>query len=278
MTIAQVLKGNIGFMGAGNMTQSLVSSFVSSKVLDPKQIYISNRTQKKLERVVEDLGVNPANSNEELIDKCTLVILAMKPQDIQEAIEPISSSFTESHIVISLAAGFGIPKLKKIVPQVKNWVRVMPNTPVSIGKGVVGYCIQKEDAYVSSIIESLFSSIGIVTKVDEGEMFEALMVATSSGVGFIFELMLYWQEWLEEHGFSSEKARELTTQTFLGASHLAKLKINTSIEELQNKVTSKKGVTASGLDSMRELDVERAMRYSFEKAVLRDREIAKTNS
>ena len=113
-------------------------------------------------------------------------------------------------------------------------------------------------------------------KVDEDESFEALTVASSSGIGFVFELMIYWSEWLEERGFSKEEARDITVQTFSGASVLAETSQNLDLTELQKKVVSKKGVTAAGLNSIRELDIERCLRISFEKAVLRDREIGKS--
>ena len=89
--------------------------------------------------------------------------------------------------------------------------------------------------------------------------------------------MMYWQEWLEEHGFSSEEARKITVETFLGGALLASQQEETSIEDLQRQVVSKKGVTHAGLESMRELEVERALRYSFEKAVLRDRSLGLNN-
>ena len=109
---------------------------------------------------------------------------------------------------------------------------------------------------------------------DEDE-FDALMIACSSGTGFVFELMMYWQEWLEEHDFTPEQARMMAVDTFLGASLLAKHHHDLTIEELQSRVTSKKGVTAAGLQSMRELEIERALRISFEKADLRNKEMSK---
>ncbi|MCB9027224.1 MAG: pyrroline-5-carboxylate reductase [Bdellovibrionaceae bacterium] len=265
----------VGFIGAGNMSQSIISSLLHSQILPKQNIFLSNRSEKKLKKISEELGVQAVSSNEELVENSHVVVIAVKPQDLNDAIETIASAFNEKQIVISLAAGLPLEKLKKIVPQVKNWVRVMPNTPVSIEKGVIGYCLLNESEATSALVESLFSASGVVEKVDEGEMFEALMVATSSGVGFVYEIMLYWQEWLEEHGFTPEQSRRLTVQTFLGSSLLAEVESHKSLEELQNKVASKKGVTASGLDSMRELEIERAIRYSFEKAVLRDRELAK---
>ena len=87
--------------------------------------------------------------------------------------------------------------------------------------------------------------------------------------------LYYWKEWLEEHDFDPKIAQAMTVQTFLGASEIATKNSETSLLDHQARVTSKKGVTWAGLDSMRELEVERALRYSFEKAVLRDKEIGR---
>ena len=87
--------------------------------------------------------------------------------------------------------------------------------------------------------------------------------------------MLYWQEWLEEHGFASHVARKMTVETFLGAALLASENKDAPIDDLLSKVASKKGITQAGLESMRELEIERALRYSFEKAALRNQELAK---
>ena len=108
------------------------------------------------------------------------------------------------------------------------------------------------------------------------DQFDALMVSCSSGTGFVFEMMMYWQDWIEEHGFNEEVSKKLTIETFLGASLLAAQSAGVNIEELQSRVTSKKGVTAAGLNSMRELEIERALRLSFEKAAMRSQEISRT--
>ena len=262
----------VGFIGAGNMCQALISGWIAQSTFKADQIYVTNRTPGKTKRMVEQFGVHGVDTNEELVDKADIVILAVKPQDLQMAIEPIASAFVPMHTVVSLAAGFRIASIKKILPECKI-VRVMPNTPVKIHKGVVGFCTAKPDPALDRWVEHAFSPLGLVVKVDEGEQFQALTVASGAGVGFVFELMIYWQEWLEERGIDAELAKRITVQTFVGASQLAEGSEDVSLVELQHKVASKKGVTAAGLDSMRELEVERALRYSFEKAGLKDREL-----
>lgn len=266
----------IGFMGFGNMSQALVRTFIDKGGVDPKRIFVTNRSEKKLIKAEKEFGVQVLQNNEELLEKCDIVFLAMKPQDMLEAIEPLNSDFLASHLVVSLAAGISIDQLQGVLPNCNKIARVMPNTPAQISEAVIGLAMNNGAKMHSTTLIELFSYVGSVFEIEEGESFEALTVACGSGIGFIFEIMIYWQEWLEEHGFEKEDAKKLTLQTFKGASLLAD-HLPISVEEMQSKVVSKKGVTAAGLDSMRELEIERALRYSFEKAVLRDRELGRNS-
>ncbi|MBC7421670.1 MAG: pyrroline-5-carboxylate reductase [Bdellovibrio sp.] len=265
----------IGFVGAGHMTQALVKGMVQSKAVRPEQIIISNRTPGKLIKLQETFGVQTRAQNEQVVEECDVVILAMKPQDLPAAIESIAGAFNEHQIVISLAAGITFSILEKQVSD-GRLVRLMPNTPSLISRGILGFMCQESDDYVSSTMEDLFSSLGVVVEVDLEEKLDALMISCSSGTGFVFEMMMYWQDWIAERGFTDEEARLMTIETFLGASMLAAQSDGIEIEELQSRVTSKKGVTAAGLSSMRELEMERVLRLSFEKANMRAQEISRS--
>lgn len=268
------LQYKVGFMGAGNLAQAIIKGLVETKALPPDHIFVSNRSEGKLQKVTETYKVQAKATNEELVDSANVIVLAMKPQDLASAIDPIASSFQQDQIVMSLAAGVTIRSLEKKLPQCRI-IRVMPNTPSLIGKGVIGYLASSKAQTLSTVVEDLFKPCGKVIECEDEDQFEALMIACSSGPGFIFELMTYWMEWIEERGFDHQLAREMTVQTFLGASMLASQSRESSIEDLIAKVASKKGVTAAGLESMREIEIERALRISFEKAALRNQELAK---
>lgn len=263
----------IGFLGAGNMSQAMISGLVEGGI-PAKNIFASNRSEGKLNKLVETYKINPASGNEELVDACDVVILAVKPQDLLTALEPVTRAFDQNKIVISVAAGIRMEKLERYI-QGARLARVMPNTPSLIGRGVIGYLLNDDsDNALESTVEDLFAPLGRVIKVHDEDQFEALMISCSSGTGFVFEMMMYWQDWIEEHGFSSEEARVMTIETFVGASLLA-AQAREGVEDLQARVTSKKGVTAAGLQSMRELEIERALRISFEKAAMRNKEMAR---
>lgn len=264
----------VGFLGVGNMAQAIIKGLMESRIVPPTHVFASNRSPGKLQKMKDTWGLETRDTNEEVIDEADIIVLGMKPQDLPGAIDSISSSFRDGQIVISLAAGVRLDTLRKKLPQCRL-VRVMPNTPTVINRGVIGYLPQGKDDGLETVVEDLFTPLGYVLRTADEDQLEALTVSCSSGTGFVFELMMYFQDWIEEHGFDPMDARKMVVETFLGASQLASMSADQGLEELQNKVTSKKGVTAAGLQSMREFEIERALRYSFEKAALRNQELAK---
>jgi len=267
----------IGFIGLGNMGQAILSALIKSKTLQVDQVFATNRTPGKLTKMVSKFGIHGLATAEEVVESCDVVILATKPQDLLELLEPLRNSFTSDKVAISLAAGVELKTLKKYLPEA-NLVRVMPNTPIFICKAVVSFCLARPDIILESLVKKLFSPLGHVVSSEEGEEFSALTVSSASGSGFIFELMQYWQDWIEEHGIEGEEARRIVTETFLGTALLALDESELTFSQLADKVSSKKGVTAAGLESMRELELEGILRMSFNKALMRDHELAKQNS
>lgn len=265
----------IGFIGGGNLAQSIIAGLLESKIVEKDQILVSNRTDKKLAKIEEKFGIQTRATNEEVVDECQIIILATKPQDLFEAVESLSSSFTSEHLIISLAAGVGLDSLAKIILEYDNIAKVMCNVAVRSRDSMMGYALLKEGPLAADIIEELFSPLGKIIEVDDGEAMSAFTVASSAGVGFVLELMQYWQDWLEGYGYDVEQARLITAQTFLGAAKLSHDNMNLNSYELINQIASKKGVTEAGLLSMRETDIDTVLRISFEKALIRDKELGK---
>lgn len=265
----------IGFVGTGNLAQAIITALVDDKVIPANQIYMSNRTPGKPTKLKAKFPeLNHISSNEELIEECDIIILAMKPQDLQVAIEPISFTFSSDKIVVSLAAGVTLKNLRHLIPGTENIIRVMANTASRVKNAVFGYCSLNHDSPNESLIIELLAPLGLVVSAEEGEEFDALTVACASGTGFVLEFIGYFQTWLEDRGFEAEVASKMAIETFLGASILAKEMDHMTVEELREQVTSKKGVTLAGLEKMRELDLEGSMAMSFEKAVQRNKQLS----
>ena len=119
----------IGFLGAGNMAQAMMERWVSEKTLPLENIYVSNRSRRKLEKIKDTWGLKIVKHNEELLDECDIVIVGVKPQDLTEALDPLGSVMRDDHIFISMAAGVPLQKLKSYFIK-GSVVRVMPNAPL----------------------------------------------------------------------------------------------------------------------------------------------------
>jgi pyrroline-5-carboxylate reductase len=265
----------IGFIGTGNLAQAIITALIEDGVMPAEQIYISNRSQGKPAKLKAKYPeINHETSNEALIEKADIIILGMKPQDLQSAVEPLAYAFDEEKVIVSLAAGVTLKNLKRLFSQNNNIIRVMANTPSRVRAAVFGYCSLNHESLIESMIVELFTPLGLVVSAEEGEEFDALTVACASGTGFVLEFLTYWETWLEDRGYENEVAKKMAIETFLGAAMLAKKMDHLSLTELRNQVTSKKGVTLAGLEKMRELEIEGSIAMAFEKAVQRNKQLS----
>ncbi|MEQ1665469.1 MAG: NAD(P)-binding domain-containing protein, partial [Bdellovibrionales bacterium] len=163
MSVEDVIRSQkIGFLGIGNLGQSILRAFLDSGLVQKDKILITNRTEKKLQKISEDFGVRSVPTAEQLIDESQVVILGVKPQDLYQAIEPIASTFHDDHVVISLAAGVSLRDIEKLIPNTKKILRVMPNTAAKIKQSVIAYTGTLAIRPHLGWIEKLLSTMGYV--------------------------------------------------------------------------------------------------------------------
>lgn len=255
------------------MTTMILSGLKRSQGIEMQKIAVTDVSNTKIEKLKAEFGVMGWTHNEQLVDQCQVIVLAVKPDQVTEVLEPLRSSLTDKHIVLSLAAGISLQTLKNAAAGARV-ARIMPNTPISVGRGVVGFYAESTDSSLLAITEDLFSSVAKVVPLQDESQLDILTVACGSGPGFVFELMQIWQEWLEQFDFDEDSSRSLVIQTFLGSSKLA-LESGDTFYALQDKVTSKKGVTEQGLLAMRDGNLDGVLRVGFEKAMMRTQALKK---
>jgi pyrroline-5-carboxylate reductase len=190
-------------------------------------------------RSVEDLG-------EQEFD---YLIVALKPQLIDDVLPGYLPRLSPSGVISSIAAGYSAAKLAAHAPG-RSVIRIMPNLPAVIGKGVSGlYAHGTVPETASSEIERLASCSGDIVWVDSEDMLDRLTAVAGSGPGYVFEMLRAYVEAAEDLGFSEEDAKNLVLGTVRGTLELA-LESDLSLEDLRKNVTSKGGTTAAGLDAL----------------------------
>lgn len=227
--------------------------------------------------------VDPALKNSpdgvELYDSCDklgerkfdVIIVAIKPQMIDKVIPDYAERFSENGYLLSIAAGSSIDRLKAVSAG-QPVVRVMPNLPAAIGKGVSGMCAS-QDVSNNQVVHArkLMERAGSVIMVDDEDALDRVTAVAGSGPGYVFEIARAYVEAAKALGFSPERARTMALETMSGTIEMA-LDSDMPLASLRDNVTSKGGTTAAGLAALngdKQLDrlFQQTLRAAYERAV-----------
>lgn len=266
----------IGFIGCGNLAQAIINGLIKKKVFSPNQILAADTSYSKLQAFSKKTKIKIFNNNFEVVQQADVLFLATKPQDLFAAVKEIQFLTHKKQIIISLAAGIKVRDLEKVFSR-QPVVRVMASLSAKIQKGIYGIYFLNSAPKVKKKIIEIFSTIGQVVVVKKEEQIDAITAGSASGVGFVFEFMRIFETWFSKNGFSLQQARLMAVETFLGAAALASLE-ETSLKDLRNAVTSKKGTTLSGLKSMSKSKLDKKIAKALSDAKTRAKELSKNQS
>ena len=160
------MKYLLGFIGSGNMGSAL--AVAASKAVDPKQIAVSDHTQKKAEALANSLGAI-ATDNADIVKNAKYIFLGVKPQMLKKLfkeIAPLVSEREDEFVLVSMAAGTSISQINEMAGKEYSVIRIMPNTPVSIGKGIILYDVSNESIDASEFCD-IMKEAGTIDQIPE---------------------------------------------------------------------------------------------------------------
>lgn len=267
---------NIAFIGAGNMTQSIVGGMCKSGYPADK-VWVSNPSDAKLEKMKSELGVNTSNDNLEVVNSADAIVLSVKPQLMAEVCAHLRENVHNltDKLIITIAAGIRIPKYREYLGENIRIIRVMPNTPSLVGQGMSGLVTDDSvDETDKNFVTEAFNGVGETLWVSDEDQLDILGAVAGSGPAYFFEFMDSLAKAATELGFDAEKARAMVQQTCLGAAQMAK-ESDLSLEDLRKQVTSKGGSTAKGVEAYQDSDLHGISEKAVKAAVNRNQEMAK---
>lgn len=261
----------ITFLGGGNMATALIGGLRKQGVAGTniKVIELLEDGRKRLEQ-------NYAVSTQAGFDKaaldCDVLVLAVKPQQMREALAPFASLLSDQ-LVISIAAGLRLDDLSRWLNGYKKLVRVMPNTPALIGKGVAGLyageAVSERDRKNAS---QILGAVGSCVWVKDEGLIEAVTALSGSGPAYVFYFIEALQAAGEALGLGPEDSRQLAIETLVGASTLA-AQSDVSSSVLRERVTSKGGTTEAALKSLAAEGFPDMIKRALEAAAARGQEL-----
>jgi len=231
----------IGFIGGGNMAEALIKGMTAEGM---KDIMVAEPREERGQELVQRYGVLATQSNSSVVSSCSIIILAVKPQNMEPVLNEIAAEIDNTKTVVSIAAGITLSYLQSKLKTDKI-VRVMPNTPALVQEGmsVMSLCECFTGTEIN-IVRSIFMSVGRVMALPERFM-DAVTALSGSGPAFIALFLEAMIDAGSAMGLSRDDAAQLAVQTAAGTAKL--LDGGMSPERLRQMVTSPGGTTAAGL-------------------------------
>jgi pyrroline-5-carboxylate reductase len=263
----------IALLGAGKIGEALVSGLLSSGWRKPRDIVATARRAERLDELRDRYAIRTTLSNSEAVSGAALVVIAVKPQDIDVLLGDIGGLVLPEQTVLSIAAAIPTATIERHLPDGVPVVRAMPNTPSTVHEGVAGVCAgaHADDAHLT-LAEEALAHLGAVVRVPERYM-DAVTAVSGSGPAYFALLAEAMIEAGILLGLSREISTQLVVQTMLGtARQLRDLKMHPV--ELREMVTSPGGTTIAAIRELESAGVRAAFLNAIQAAMNRSRELA----
>jgi pyrroline-5-carboxylate reductase len=261
----------IGFVGTGRIARALIAGLSKR---ERTVICGFDKDPAALAAIAADYPVLSCRTIEEIAQTAQVIILAVKPYQIEEVLTELKPSLSKDHLIISVAAGISSDFILKNSKESMRVIRVMPNTPAFVGEGMTAMCrgnmASDEDILLAS---NLFSAIGRVAILDEVQM-DAATALSGSGPAYMFHILDSLAEGGVQCGLSRDEALLLGAQTMIGAARMV-LSGQKSPEELKREVTTPGGTTEAGLKIMDQQHIRQTLIETVSAAAARSRELMK---
>lgn len=272
-------KLRICFLGTGSMGSAVLKGLLASGY---ESKLISATTQSELRaKNLRSLGVSALSlesspdANVLLSSDAQVVVLGVKPYKIADVLSEIREELPGDAVVISMAAGIELATMAEKLPDHKNLIRTMPNTPALVGKGVTG--VAPAATASASALETamdLFQTVGEAVQLEEKQI-NSLSAISGSGPAWLMFIVEKWEEVALSRGFTKEQAAVMVRSTLIGS---AELLAQTGEEPaiLRKNVTSPGGTTEKIIATLEEANLTKLFDQALQAAVNRADEIARS--
>ena len=265
----------ITFIGGGNMASSIIGGLVAQG-FSANNITVSDPYQPSLDKLGETLAVQTTQDNNHAVSAADIVVLAVKPQAMQQVAEAMQDAVqAQKPLIISIAAGIEMNSLDQWLGGDLAIVRCMPNTPSLVQKGATAlFANTAVTTAQRQQTDQILAAIGIALWVDDEAKLDAVTAVSGSGPAYFFLLMESMQAAGEALGLNKQEANQLTLQTALGAAEMA---INSDVDtaELRRRVTSPNGTTEAAINSFENSDFRAIVNTALTAAKDRSEQLAK---
>jgi pyrroline-5-carboxylate reductase len=264
----------ITFIGGGNMARSLIGGLIGSGTA-AENICVGEPLTELRESLAQDFGIKVLAENESAIKHADVIVLAVKPQVMREALTPLGTLIRQtSPLLISIAAGIPAKNIERWAGSQPALVRVMPNTPALVGAGMSAlFANENASTPQRNLAESIMRSVGTTVWLEKESLMDVVTAVSGSGPAYFFYLMEAIEQAGIREGLDADTARLLALETALGAARLA-LESTEGPGQLRERVTSPGGTTEAAIRTLDASNVSDIMQDAVAAARQRSAELA----
>ena len=250
----QNMKDNVrvSFIGGGNMAEAIISNIISNGLIAPKNLLVSEPVESHREHLSVAYDISSYSDTKKLLldinesKMPTVIVIAVKPQQLHQVTRELNSIVSKEHVILSIVAGVSIHTLTQSLEH-DAIIRVMPNTPAQIGKGMSVWAVTEtvSDIYVD-FTRAMLQALGSEILVDDEKYIDMATALSGSGPAYVFMFLEAMIDAGVYIGLSRDISSKLAIQTVLGSIELVD-QTNKQPSDLRGLVTSPGGTTAEAV-------------------------------
>ncbi len=265
----------VGFIGAGNMAGALIKGLINAQLYPPQEMIVSDTLPAQLRKIKRRYQVEGTRKNRAVVQQAQTIVLAVKPQIIDQVLADIQPVVTATKRFISIAAGVTLTRLEKGLGEKARVIRVMPNTPALLGKSMtVVVRGTRAKAADEKLALRFFRGVGDALAVQDERLLDPVTGLSGSGPAYVY---LFAEALIAggiKAGLSPTVAERLTFQTLEGAVAMLR-ETKQSPQELREMVTSPGGTTLAGLKRLETGAFSKTVRAAVDAATRRSRALGR---
>ena len=261
---------SVCIVGAGKMGEALIHGIISKKAIAPSRLFAVDTLLDRCEYVSKKYGIVCDTDVTKLARNSNVIIIAVKPNDVERVADKLRTLLTSKQLVITIAARISSEFLSKILGGKIPVIRAMPNIAVVVGEGMIAISRGPNSSTEHiALAEKIFSSTGKVAIVDEKDL-DAVTALSASGPAYIFMIIEALSDGGVTVGLERDISTLLATQTTLGAAKMI-LETREHPAKLRDMVTTPGGTTVEGLLELEKKKVRAALIEAVIKATEKSR-------
>lgn len=270
-----MLKEKIGFIGGGKMGEALCKGIINAGLSNADNIMVSDVMAERCQLLSKETGIKTTQNNKDVVSFADVIVLAVKPQLMNDVLNYIKDDITPRHLVVSIAAGIPIRFIESRLPAGSRIIRVMPNTPCLVGASATAFAMGKyATGPDGQSVSALFNAVGKVFRLEE-KYLDAVTGLSGSGPAYVYMFIESMSDGGVKMGLPREVATVLAAQTVFGAAKMA-LETGQHPAQLKDAVTSPGGTTIEGISTLEEDAFRSAVIKAVEAASLKSKKLGES--